>query len=177
MRSKEFLDLECGLRAIDFTSAHQQIDALDMASGANSFLVTRFFVAPSADLRGRHFVFNQLQLCMPEMLTATRAAHPEAGRYLWHAPALKALFKGKFSEIDGLNSPSGALALNAIWRASATSMWLTPKCTRWRLPSTRLRHSARAPLQRSATLHLLRPASPLPTWSPCKRNLWPSRPR
>eukprot|EP00965_Chrysotila_dentata_P102798 3394179-Pleurochrysis_carterae.AAC.1 len=58
---------------------------------------------------------------MPEMLTyfsqcqsfdsAIWAAHPEAGRYLWHAPALKSLFKSKFSEIDWLNSPSGALAL------------------------------------------------------------------
>eukprot|EP00965_Chrysotila_dentata_P058058 1925038-Pleurochrysis_carterae.AAC.1 len=98
MRSREFLDLERSLRSMDFTSAQQQIHALDAAFSANAVLVTRFLVAPSADLRGRHFVFNQLQLCMPEMLkyfsqcqsfdTATRAAHPEAGRYMWHAPAL-----------------------------------------------------------------------------------------
>eukprot|EP00965_Chrysotila_dentata_P148532 4904478-Pleurochrysis_carterae.AAC.1 len=83
------------------TSAKQQIHALDTAFSANSILVTRFLVAPSADLRGCHFSFD----------SATRAAHPKAGRYVWHAPALKSLFTGKFLKINGLNSPSGALAL------------------------------------------------------------------
>eukprot|EP00965_Chrysotila_dentata_P184377 6086783-Pleurochrysis_carterae.AAC.1 len=121
MRASEFLDLELLLRDIDFSSAQQQLQALDLVFGAGCMLVTRFLVCPSADLRGRHPVFTQLQLCALETLTyfsqcqafdaTTQAMHAEAGRYAWPAPSLRLLFKGKFAEIDWINAPSGALSL------------------------------------------------------------------
>eukprot|EP00965_Chrysotila_dentata_P092920 3068186-Pleurochrysis_carterae.AAC.1 len=85
MRASEFLDLELLLRDVDFSSARQQLQALDLAFGAGCMLVTRFLVSPSAGLRGRHPVFTLLQLCAPETLTyfsqcqafdaATQAVH------------------------------------------------------------------------------------------------------
>eukprot|EP00965_Chrysotila_dentata_P071709 2368855-Pleurochrysis_carterae.AAC.2 len=106
---------------VDFSSAQQQLQALDLAFGAGSMLVTRFLmVSLSTDLRGRHAVFTQLQLCAPETLicfsqcqafdATTQAVHAEAGRYAWHAPSLPLVFKGKFAEIDWINAPSGALS-------------------------------------------------------------------
>eukprot|EP00965_Chrysotila_dentata_P057470 1906436-Pleurochrysis_carterae.AAC.1 len=89
MRASEFLDLELLLRDLNFSSAQQQLQALDLAFGTGCMLVTRFLVSPSADLRGRHPVFTQLQLCAPEVLTyfsqcqafdaATQTTHAEAG--------------------------------------------------------------------------------------------------
>eukprot|EP00965_Chrysotila_dentata_P115239 3809165-Pleurochrysis_carterae.AAC.1 len=45
---------------------------------------------------------------------ASGKAYENAGRYTWDAAALKILLKGKFADIDWVNSPSGALALKKL---------------------------------------------------------------
>eukprot|EP00965_Chrysotila_dentata_P126766 4192772-Pleurochrysis_carterae.AAC.1 len=95
-------------------------------------VVTRFLVSPSADLRGRHPVFTQLQLCASEIMTqafdaTTHRVHAEAGRYAWHPPSLRLLFKGKFAEIDWINSPSGALALKRHLAGLAYEPFVEPE--------------------------------------------------
>eukprot|EP00965_Chrysotila_dentata_P115347 3812597-Pleurochrysis_carterae.AAC.1 len=44
----------------------------------------------------------------------TGSAHANADRYSWDAAALKSLLKGKFAEIDWVNSPSGVLTLKQL---------------------------------------------------------------
>eukprot|EP00965_Chrysotila_dentata_P060171 1995156-Pleurochrysis_carterae.AAC.1 len=54
--------------------------------------------------------FSQCQAFDP----TTGSAHANAGRYTCDAAALRALLKGKFAEIDWLNSPFGALTLKQL---------------------------------------------------------------
>eukprot|EP00965_Chrysotila_dentata_P064185 2125566-Pleurochrysis_carterae.AAC.1 len=99
------------------STAQHQLDALDLAFSSASMIVTRFLVSNSADLRGRNPVFTKLGLCMPELLTyftncqafdpRTNEIHENAHRYRWDHAAMKLVFKGKFSEVDWINAPSG----------------------------------------------------------------------
>eukprot|EP00965_Chrysotila_dentata_P030646 1020691-Pleurochrysis_carterae.AAC.1 len=63
--------------------------------------------------------FSQCQAFDP----TTGSAHANAGRYSWDAAALKALLKGKFAEIDWVNSPAGALTLKQLIIGSKSIRW------------------------------------------------------
>eukprot|EP00965_Chrysotila_dentata_P070757 2339345-Pleurochrysis_carterae.AAC.1 len=124
MRASEFLDLELLLRDLNFSSAQQQLQAPDLAFGAGCMLVTRFLVSPSTDLRGRHPVFTQLQLCAPEVLERTspsaRPSTPQPKRCtprpdgtLGTPPPCAFSSKASLPRSTGSmdNAPSGALSL------------------------------------------------------------------